>query len=243
MNVEDAKSVLVVGDRFTERELKKSFRRQALLCHSDHGGSDGAFIELQEAYDLLKDKAYVNGHDIKGLETVDGISLSELGKGFPLSVSAHSCDDCEGRGWKKYSSGEIDHYEKCPDCEGEGLHYVKCSRCNGTGDYVNQKTGKVTGKCFGCSGTGKFYPKRNTQTRFRFNMDGEYVWGRNMFYAYKDLPNGPRIPVDYCKKCKGNGKVPVKKSGFIYGKCDSCDGVGEIKIYNPVIPRGFIGRG
>ena len=39
----------------TQSEIRKAFRSKAKAAHPDHGGSEGEFARLREAYELLKD--------------------------------------------------------------------------------------------------------------------------------------------------------------------------------------------
>lgn len=236
MNLQEAKDILTrnTSDLFTASYLKKIFRKEAFTYHPDYGGKEEDFKVLQQAFEELEPKAqvFVDGQPVGTgeLRTMQGISLTDLGKGYPLTTSAHSCDDCDGNGWRQYESSEVAGYETCTQCEGEGMHCEKCHKCKGTGDYFHLQAKRVTGVCFMCGGTGKFYPIRPARRTF---------FGA-MFGKYKELPNKKRIPVHDCKECNGRGETPIPSGKFFYSKCDKCRGVGEIKIYNPVLPRGYL---
>ena len=53
MNSVDARQVLGVGASATDQEIKQAFRRLALITHPDRGGSNEAFIKVNEAYEIL----------------------------------------------------------------------------------------------------------------------------------------------------------------------------------------------
>jgi len=44
----------------------------------------------------------------------------------------------------------------------------------------------------------------------------------------------------YCDKCQGIGTYMKKDGGEYAVVCDECKGVGEIKMFNPVLPRGLL---
>jgi DnaJ-class molecular chaperone len=221
-----------LGSAFSAQELKASFRRKSLVLHPDMGGSEKDFIELNDAFGILSSLAK-NGIGAN-LETVDGIKLSELGKGYPLSVSAISCENCEGKGWKSFTSDLVK--VKCLHCDGTGAFYLPCKKCNGTGRYKHPKTGNDVGQCNLCLGSGKFYPRRKERRPCSIHfLEWDY---RQPLYV--TLPSGERIPVNSCKECGGDGFGVVPGRNFLYTICPICKGVGETKIYNPVLPRGFL---
>ena len=105
----DYYEVLGVDKSASADEIKKAFRRKALLLHPDQGGSDQAFRELQEAFQVL----------ITRTSTPDKISFNQsydpfadldyqqynffapehdhLAE-FERSVRAQGCPICNGRG-------------------------------------------------------------------------------------------------------------------------------------------------
>jgi len=216
--------------RFSAIELKTSFRRMSLIKHPDAGGSVDEFNELQEAYEVLKG-AVVEEGKMSETRVVDGTLLSELGRGYPLSVSARLCEDCEGRGYREFESVQRTEWRPCSECEGSGLLSYPCNRCGGTGRYKHPRTGKDVGECFGCKGSGKFYPKSKSY------RDGWFL------RVPRYIPRTKAIGVP-CKVCGGKGESPVAvKTEKLLARCVGCSGIGEIKIWNPVIPRGFLAKG
>jgi hypothetical protein len=53
VNSTDARKILGVGAEASEQEIKQAFRRLALVAHPDRGGSSEAFIQVNEAYEIL----------------------------------------------------------------------------------------------------------------------------------------------------------------------------------------------
>jgi DnaJ-class molecular chaperone len=210
---------------FSGRTLKKAFRRKSFECHPDQGGSDEAFLVLQNAYKfLLKNTVVDSSDDVSSLRTVNGVFLSELGKGYPLTTSACSCERCDGRGFVSFNRAGGMNVVDCDRCSGSGFHFHKCNRCGGSGDY--KRSGKVVGHCFSCDGTGRFYPKRKGP----FSMWMPWV-----------VINEKRFNVYNCHDCKGlKTKASFRKTNEkLYRVCSECEGVGETIVWNPVIPRGF----
>lgn len=227
MKIFAAMSVLGLDEEFTQRDLRKAYRIMSMQFHPDRGGTSEQFETLTKAYGALKSRALKDG--VKSDEqTVEGVPIEELGKGYPLTVSAVECDVCKGKGWKGYA--EIKEVEVvCPKCCGEGTHWYECENCGGTGDYITPHTNTITGRCYKCDGTGRFYPKYRRNTLF------------DRFFKVVMIKDKP-IQVNICLNCNGTGKTKVKKrlDNAMKCKCQECDGIGEVKIYNPVLPRGYL---
>lgn len=217
---------------FSAIELKKAFRTRSFTCHPDAGGSSEEFQKLQEAYRTLEPWA-TQEEGTKEQQTVDGTALSALGHGYPLTESARPCDGCDGHGYREMHepTGHIDG--ECDACGGTGLVRHPCNRCNGTGDYKHPKTGKVVGECYSCRGDGWFYPYRKKRAGRR---DFQAFWEA---FHVKYIPGTTKIGQN-CMTCLGSGtrEVPTGERTF-YVVCSSCEGVGEVKMWNPVLPRGF----
>ena len=234
---QEAREMLNLPGQFARHDLKSAFRRLSLTKHPDHGGSHVEFVQLMDAFKVLESLAK-SDHDLTFTHTIEGQNLDTLGKGFPLSVSARTCDICNGRGYKEWHSmwgpdtkvGE----QKCPTCGGCKLLRYPCKRCKGEGktlvffsQIIDGK--KVSGKrrvdCDLCQGSGLFYPVN------KFNPV-------NPIY----IPGTKKIGVP-CGKCLGRGKVDVRENVMKgYSTCPKCCGIGEVEMFNPVIPRGFLSK-
>lgn len=71
----------------TPEELKEAYRRKAQETHSDHGGSDEAFVKIKEAYETLSDQERRERYDRTG-ETGDGAANVYVGIAIDLFVKA-----------------------------------------------------------------------------------------------------------------------------------------------------------
>lgn len=233
MDITEAKEIFnIFTEKWTLQNLKSAYRKIAFVVHPDVGGTGEQFQKLKDAYDLLKGFCT---NEITELDcTIEGYELSELGKGYPVTVNAKECSICNGYGYKKYHRKET-IYDKCPDCEGTGIYFVKCRICSGLGHFRHPRTNKNVGTCETCQGTGKFYPPFNPKSRNIYND----LFGVSWILVI--LPNGQRVKANNCRKCNGMKEVLIDKEveTLYYSYCIACDGKGEIKMWNPVIPRGL----
>ena len=238
MSFSEAKSRLDLDDGFTLVDLKKAYRFAATLVHPDKGGTEEQFNDIQSAFELLKSHCSNSEDAVYQEATIEGKPLSEFGKGYPITESARVCEGCEGRGYKEFfEKGYVT--EECPKCKGDGAFWLPCKRCGGSGKFKN-KYGKEVGECFLCGGSGKFYPPY----KGRGGSDFFSVFFDNTVRMFRNIrtKDGVRsIRVNCCKECSGNTYVRVlrDKEQKYYMKCQECDGIGEIKMWNPVIPRGL----
>lgn len=227
MDVDQARTILGIGESFTFHELRSRFRAASLTAHPDVGGSELEFIALMDAYKTLKPHAGIDEVAKKALTTVEGIPLSELGKGYPITVSAKMCERCQGAGYKEFHETRT-VYGTCGKCGGTGLLRYPCRRCGGDGVYKNPRTKKSIGECRGCKGSGWYYPPRR--------VPGFLYIGVVHF-----IPGTTR-PGRSCRLCRGVGRglIQEEKKETLYTACTTCNGKGEVKMANPVIPRGYL---
>jgi len=229
----EARKILDIEDEFSPRQLKSAFRRSSSIKHPDVGGSQEDFIALMQAFELLKPLAGATGDDVAELVTVEGTPLADLGKGYPITTSAKTCEGCGGRGYKSFRETKRE-WGDCPHCGGSGLVRYPCKHCEGTGQYKHPKTKKVVGECRRCKGSGWFYPyNRRPTTRFSFFAP------RRRYVPGTDKEGIP------CRPCNGSGRGLQEREGEkpYYTVCTRCEGVGEVKMKNPVLPRGFLAGG
>jgi hypothetical protein len=266
-----AYSILGVMPPFSPVELLSAYRRQAHIRHPDHGGSETLFLELTEAYQFMKPLAHADV-SLPRAAMADGIPLSELGKGYPLTKSACTCDKCNGKGYtqeERYSNASIE----CVKCLGHGIISYECKKCSGWGQ-VNER------KCNTCQGSGRFFPRMQQQ-----EIDDGFCYGKKPGSRIRVQASCklPKVHGKICFECDGNGRIPYEanlfrnmmfgraqangylivqqlmhtancseqeakeKLGFKamdtvieYHKCYSCKGIGEIEMWNPVLPRGML---
>lgn len=129
-----------------------------------------------------------------------------------------------GKGLGPTTNGQI-----CPECDGNGYESTEgfgswkvCDRCI---------SGRVprTFTCRPCKGTGKFTQKNSGRI-----VDCRVCKGTGVFHH-------PTLTMD-CPICGGTATVRIPGQNVSYHICWKCKGAGEIKIFNPVIPKGALGK-
>ena len=240
MELSEAKKLFSL-DSLDRRLLLKKYRALAFTCHPDYGGDPEAFNRLMDAFHILS-KNCKDGVDDKGAKTIDGKRISDLGKGYPITESARTCDACDGKGYNMFHGNAegTGEYKTCPACGGDRVKSYPCNRCEGTGKYKHPKSGKIIGECRGCKGTGKFYlyARKRRSNRFGFMFEDLWRFDMNPYIPGTDKRGIP------CDMCCGDGKVEIKTNGEpFYTVCRKCEGVGEEKMWNPVLPRGLFTNG
>lgn len=197
-----------------KREFISRYRELAIEYHPDHGGSAEQFTKLQAARETILsfDSLFVGIRDNNlPLMTTNSIPLSELGKGYPNTINAVSCDKCEGDGYKKEL--RIIDRRNCPNvCM---LHVKRCGACKGTRKFTQARSDRVV-DCLTCSGTG------------------QWNYGAGGPFTSDEIKNG------VCSLCNNTGIYGGTKE-TVYMFCSSCKGIGEITIFNPVLQRGSFG--
>lgn len=231
VNSEEAAKFLGLDLPTELRLLKSAYRKRSLILHPDVGGSAAGFRDLEEAYRCLVDSPDVlkKCSDEIVQRTVCGRLLSELGGGYPLSVSAKMCSNCEGAGYRILREPRM---KDCEACHGTGWKHLKCNRCGGTGDF--KRGGKVVGKCYGCKGTGEFVPHYWAEDK----RERERKQKKSPFHPFDYGRQSP--PSHYCNECDMAGRVYVKDEASYAVMCDECEGLGELKMFNPVLPRALL---
>lgn len=126
-----------------------------------------------------------------------------------------------GKGLGPTTNGRI-----CPDCEGNGYETLEgfgswkvCENC------IGGRVPRVY-PCRPCKGTGKF-----TQEKSGRVVDCRVCKGTGLF-------RHPRITMN-CPVCDGTATVKTP-GNVVYNICWRCKGAGEVKIFNPVIPKGAL---
>lgn len=283
VNIIEASAVLRISVPFTSNQLLAAYRREAMTRHPDRGGSDDLFRELTTAYDFMRPLA--SSATVEGERTTsDGTPLSELGKGFPLTKSARTCDHCEGAGYnsdEQHSGASIE----CPKCCGHGVISYPCRRCNGKGETNGTK-------CRTCNGSGRFFP-RVTEKEIKDGVsfqNSSYMKERAV--TVQASAKLPHVHGKICFECEGTGRIDYEENIFTrfwdldsrlrmkskmsgisyvqrmvretgctlkeaheklgfsaltiratYHRCSVCKGIGEVEMWNPVLPRGLLSIG
>jgi len=228
----EASKILRIELPTTANALKSAFRRRSREVHPDHSVAVDAkeqFQILSAAYEFAQTRpdwllAVDGATPGEALACDDGTPLSECGNGLGPTTNGRPCTDCGGKGFTSYTAETI----PCPDCRRGGVLGVfieyRCRRCGGDGTF--KKNGRAAGKCFGCQGSGWIQEKRRNSAPdyFRFGFFG-----------------GSRI-VNHCTTCKGRFEIKNPRGWLVYVKCHHCKGMGEILIFNPVIPKGLLAQ-
>jgi DnaJ-class molecular chaperone len=218
---------------YSMQELKVAFRRVVSKTHPDVGGIREEFERAMSFFYTLSNQCTnfgkrPDGSIIEGDKTTEGRKLVDLGKGYPITENAKTCETCDGKGYTSFRK-ECDHkYQVCDACNGIGLFSYPCKKCGGSGEY--SRNGKIIGECNLCHGSGRFYPENKRPLR-------------GFCDAFRYIPGTMKLGIT-CKKCNGHGQlwVPVVSDKLFHAVCYICDGIGEIRIFNPVLPRGlFVG--
>jgi hypothetical protein len=231
MSIDEAKKMFKVegNDKISTRELRRRFRAKCYETHTDAGGTVEAFDALKDAYTILQKSDCIEGVERAATTLLDGVTpLSTLGQGYPLIEPAKTCEQCDGAGYKEYTISTRTKKIDCPECQGTGVFSYPCKRCGGSGRYKHPVSKVDIGECRACKGSGRFYPE-NKRQKFRVE------------YAFVPYIPGTKMKGYECKNCAGSGyqMVPSDEQTVGYICCDGCKGVGEVKMWNPVIPRGF----
>ena len=221
-DMRDAANLLGLTLPTTENALKTHYKRKSREEHPDtskHPKAAERFMAVKDAYDTLKKARCfdLDSEDVAITRTEQGDLLSDLGKGLGPTTNGRPCSSCESTGYTTWSERLA---ERCTDCHQtpDGRWEYTCRRCEGTGTF--KVNGVSKGECYTCKGTGWRKPKNQKRTQNR-------VWGFGTF-------------VNVCKKCDGTSYVHIKVTKTHYNTCRECKGTGEIRIFNPVLPKGFL---
>jgi len=189
-------------------KIRKAFRRLAIDNHPDRGGNVVRFEEVKNAYELLcatPEAIRIGKNDAARIVKLsDGTPVKNLGRGFPITEAATTCEECDGQGFRTH---ETPAKAVCSSCGGTGWLTVDCRFCEGKG-------------CSRCR-NGKFVPFK------------AYCRRRGLHPFWDFCP--PRLQ---CSACNGVGTVTNGKTERRTFRCPRCEGIGEVKLFNPVLPRG-----
>ena len=234
----DYYDVLGVTKNATDDEIKKAYRKLARQYHPDLNrdnlkAAEDKMKEINEAYDVLKDKDKRAQYDQFGHAAFSGGGYDHGGGGFTGGINMN---DIFGGGGafdmgdifeQFFGGGHARSRQKPGPQQGADLRYdlritfeeaafgkettIKvprmetCEECGGSG----AKKGTTPDECPDCHGTGM----RQTTTRTPFGM----------------ISNARP-----CEHCHGTGQI-------IKNPCDHCHGNGKIRVEREIklnIPRG-----
>lgn len=194
----------------SSRTYKQAYRSACKKFHPDLGGNEEDFKYMQESYMLLNNSAHLFKIFLDVEHTADVTTTD----GTPLRTL--------GLGLGPTKNGM-----PCSHCNGDGytstkgLSWKVCPHCDEFGLMP-----KIF-MCKSCKGTGKFTQKRGTVVACRTcNGTGKF--------------KHPRIKV-VCLHCRGTKTIyGTNENEVFYHKCVSCNGTGEIEMWNPVLPKGLL---
>lgn len=197
----------------TAAAIKTAFRRRALQVHPDQNKAAGA----QDAFIDLQEAC---SSLLADPEAVTGVEEAAL------CVDGTPLKDLGG------GLGPTVNGKPCPKCNGAGFTKFRigndpCPDCRplGFGLFFLVPSG-YEWKCPRCNGTGRF--KRN---------------GKDVGECFRCKGRGTiRTRTNQCETCHGTGRDP-RTGTVIYHVCQECQGTGEVKVLNPVLPKGLFTGG
>lgn len=164
--------ILGVGRKASPADIKKAYRRLAMLHHPDRGGDENKFKEVTEAYDVLSDpnkkrkldRKFGGGLQQEILRTARMEYMKNLMRNRAMNKKAVPPDnkillkiDSNLKEIKEGVVKGIILQKKvvCSPCKGEGgFNPVDCGSCGGIG------FGKQDEPCGACLMTGKLHTKK-----------------------------------------------------------------------------------
>ncbi len=167
--------ILGVSKTATNDEIKKAYRKQALIWHPDRnpdGSADAKFKQISEANEILSNPEKRKIYDAQGMEGIKNPTPQQVYRGsdlfheLPLTLKEFYngctkevkfdrnvlCTGCKGRGSENPDALQT---ETCQTCTGKGYKVESISL--GIGFAMNQQV-----RCQKCRGTGKTYSSVDT---------------------------------------------------------------------------------
>ena len=213
----DYYEVLGVGKDASADEIKRVYRRLAMKYHPDKNPDDkeaeAKFKECAEAYEVLSDQAKRQRYDQYGHEGLRGAGMHDFSRMNVEDIfSMFGFDDFFGgifggrggrssrrsgpaRGYDLETTVELSLQDISHGAE-KTIEFTRqdlCSSCSGSGSAK----GSSPGKCPSCGGTG--------QTA----RGGGFF---QMVSTCRQCGGSGQIITNPCKKCRGTGKVPKKRT-------------------------------
>lgn len=183
LNIKSTKyyHILEIEHQATFDDIKKAYRRKALICHPDKGGKKDQWLELLKAYETLIDpikREIYNRFGEEGIRLASHTQAQDLNQSrnnnsaminlpkmknisFAIDITLEDCY------FGRKLAFEIKRNRICTMCYGKGApeeNILHCIKCNGVG-FVKlpqpslQKLLSLNNyiKCDECSGEGYFY--------------------------------------------------------------------------------------
>jgi molecular chaperone DnaJ len=213
----DYYEVLGIGKDASADEIKRVYRRLAMKYHPDKNPDDkeaeAKFKECAEAYEVLSDQAKRQRYDQYGHEGLRGAGMHDFSRMNVEDIfSMFGFDDFFGgifggrggrssrrsgpaRGYDLETTVELSLQDISHGAE-KTIEFTRqdlCGSCSGSGS----EKGSAPGKCPTCGGTG--------QTA----RGGGFF---QMVSTCRQCGGAGQIITNPCKKCRGTGKVPKKRT-------------------------------
>lgn len=194
----DYYEVLGVKKNASEDEIRRAFRKKAILFHPDRNpGSKSAeakFREVTQAYDIISDSVKRKKYDQE---------MAAPPPPPPNYPVADVCVEVEIDARDHMHGAEktvtVSRPRQCPDCHGSGKHYSFCAICSGAGCQACNWSGNKS--CARCWGRGqdremttiRVLVPEGTPPAGRQKLVGMGdLWGlRGPFYVYANVK--PRV--------------------------------------------------
>lgn len=208
MSKRDYYEVLGVGKSASDDEIKKAFRKQAVQYHPDkQGGDEAKFKEINEAYEVLKDKQKRQRYDQFGHAGVGGTSGGGAAGGSPFEGFDFGGFGGAGGQSMNFDFGEI-----------FGQFF---------GGAAQQQYGPTRGRDVETSLTLSFEEAIfGKEIKLKLNMDDECS-------HCKGSTVEPGHSMQTCETCKGAGYT-VRSMNSMFGpiqqqvQCPTCHGKGKV---------------
>ncbi|OGI16488.1 MAG: molecular chaperone DnaJ [Candidatus Moranbacteria bacterium RIFCSPHIGHO2_02_FULL_40_12b] len=234
--------ILGVSKNASDDEIKKAYRKLAHKYHPDKaGGEESKFKEINEAYQVLSDKAKRQQYDQFGRTFDQGGFSAGGGPAGGWDFSGFSTQGGPAGGWD-FNFGEEGFSDIFSDIFGTAFGGRRKSRAR-TGqdiqvdveisfeEMVKGASRSInlykTVKCDVCKGTGG-EPGAKEETCPVCKGSGQVRKTSRSFF-------GTFTQVVICDNCRGKGKIFSKK-------CHKCGGGGRVKDYQSInieIPAGI----
>jgi DnaJ family protein A protein 2 len=199
----DLYSVLELSSSASLSDIKKSFRRLALVHHPDKGGNAEKFKEITQAYEILSDEEKKRKYDVGGMDAVKAQPQQQNpfpfpfgGGGFPFGFQGFPHQQQSRKGNDKHLQIPITLEEVFSGCK-KTVSFerdVLCSSCKGKG-------GKDVQTCKECQGKGM----KRTMRQLGPGMIQQMM-------VPCDKCHQGKIVKEKCPECMGNRVKKEKKT-------------------------------